>query len=303
MDWIDKLKFRHLRLFLALYESGNLSQTAQAMALSQPAVSKWLQEFESDLGAPLFTRHARGLTATPFARLLAGRARLLIHELDRTQSEVAHFKRGETGPLRVGSTPVAMTNPLPQSLIAFRDMWPKAQVVIETGHLDLLLPKLEEGRIDMVLTVLEDRELHPDIAMTPLYKESLRLVAHPDHPLVHTKRPKWKAALKYPWIGPPSDSLLYRELQKELAVAGLPMPTFSAHVDSSLLLACLLQQVEALGLMGSRSARFYQGLGLLIEINVPAQRTLMVGALYRRRPAGMENPLVMDWIAALMGQV
>ena len=298
MDWTRKLKFRHLRLLVALHDSGNLSRTAEAMALTQPAVSKWLQEIEGEIGDALFLRSARGLTPTPLGDLLVRRARVLLHELEHTQAELAHFRQGDGGPLRLGSTPAALLNPLPHALTRFHQRWPKARVNIESGHLDPLLAKLGDGRLDLILTVLEERDLDEDIVVTPIYQDRMALVARTGHPLARARAPSWDDALACPWIGPPADSLHHRELRQELAMVDQPMPRFLARVDSSMLLATLVSQSDALGLVTGRSADFYIQLGLLERIALPTHRVLTVGALHRQRE-GLRHPLIENWLAVL----
>ena len=66
MDWTYRLRLRHLQVLLSLASTGNLSQSAAALATTQPALSKWLKELEEDVGLPLFERHARGLRPTAY---------------------------------------------------------------------------------------------------------------------------------------------------------------------------------------------------------------------------------------------
>ncbi|RAD65106.1 LysR family transcriptional regulator, partial [Burkholderia multivorans] len=70
MDWTYRLRLRHLQVLLSLASTGNLSQSAAALATTQPALSKWLKELEEDVGLPLFERHARGLRPTPYGDAL-----------------------------------------------------------------------------------------------------------------------------------------------------------------------------------------------------------------------------------------
>ncbi|MCW5148541.1 LysR family transcriptional regulator, partial [Burkholderia cenocepacia] len=50
MDWTHRLRLRHLQVLLSLADTGNLSQSAVALATTQPALSKWLKELEEDVG-------------------------------------------------------------------------------------------------------------------------------------------------------------------------------------------------------------------------------------------------------------
>ncbi len=57
--WTQKLKLHHLQMLVALGEQGNLTQVAKMMNITQPALSKWLSQFEDEVGMPLFERHRK----------------------------------------------------------------------------------------------------------------------------------------------------------------------------------------------------------------------------------------------------
>ena len=66
-DWTQKLKLHHLQMLVALGEQGNLTQVAKMMNITQPALSKWLSQFEDEVGMVLFERHSKGLRPTEAA--------------------------------------------------------------------------------------------------------------------------------------------------------------------------------------------------------------------------------------------
>ncbi|RAB20178.1 LysR family transcriptional regulator, partial [Burkholderia multivorans] len=89
MDWTYRLRLRHLQVLLSLASTGNLSQSAAALATTQPALSKWLKELEEDVGLPLFERHARGLRPTPYGDALIEHARRVEAQLDVARDDMA----------------------------------------------------------------------------------------------------------------------------------------------------------------------------------------------------------------------
>ena len=66
---LSRIRLRHLQCFLAVAQQGNLRRAAQALAITQPAVTKTLNELEEMLGTPLFVRGRKGATLTPEAEL------------------------------------------------------------------------------------------------------------------------------------------------------------------------------------------------------------------------------------------
>ncbi|MCZ8256408.1 MAG: LysR family transcriptional regulator, partial [Polaromonas sp.] len=75
---VARLRFRHLRLITELQRGGSLRAAAQALNLTQPALSKALAEIEGAFGFALFTRTARGLTPTPQGVVALRGAALLL---------------------------------------------------------------------------------------------------------------------------------------------------------------------------------------------------------------------------------
>ena len=70
MDWTGRLRLRNLQMLLSLAQTQNISRSAVALNTTQPGLSKWLRELETDIGLPLFERHARGLKPTPYGEAL-----------------------------------------------------------------------------------------------------------------------------------------------------------------------------------------------------------------------------------------
>src|SRR5688572_22956973 len=106
-----RLRFRHLQLLLALRDGGSLRAAAQAMNLTQPALSKALGEIETSFGVPLFERTARGLTPTARGLVALDGAALLLAQLGHVQQDVAAATPAPT--LRVGAPPFVAHGYLP----------------------------------------------------------------------------------------------------------------------------------------------------------------------------------------------
>lgn len=93
-DWTHRLRLRNLQTLLSLAQTGNMSQTAEALNTTQPGLSKWLRELEEDIGLPLFERHARGLRPTPYGQALIDHARRIEAHLDTARDEMLLLREG-----------------------------------------------------------------------------------------------------------------------------------------------------------------------------------------------------------------
>jgi DNA-binding transcriptional LysR family regulator len=98
-----KLKFYQLVVFDQVLQSGSLVRAAQALNLTQPAVTKIIHELESYFDAPLLIRGNRGVTATELGELVVRRAKSLLAELRSLTDEVNAFQEGTSGHVMVGT--------------------------------------------------------------------------------------------------------------------------------------------------------------------------------------------------------
>lgn len=271
-----------MRTLLTLHETGNVSRTAREMAITQPALSKWLKELERDLGVSLFTRHSKGLVPTRACDLLAERSRLLLTEFSRTGELLDALKDGVEAKLHVGTTPTASTEVIPISIAEMAEKSPRTLVVVREGPIDFLLPQLKDGRLDLLVSVLEDRDYGAGIAQNRLYSEQMVIVAGASHALHQERKLSWAKVAAYSWVGAPKDSLVYRELMNEFALANQPVPTFVGDISSSVVTSNVLARTDSLAMMSRRSALMFERAGLIRILKLPLQRRLFVGVLWRK---------------------
>ena len=272
-----------MRTLLMLHETGNVSRTARDMAMTQPALSKWLKELEQDLGIQLFKRHSKGLVPTRACDLLVERSRLLLTEYSRTGELLDALKHGVEAKLHVGTTPTASTEVIPSSIAAMARQLPRTRVVVREGPIDFLLPQLKDARLDLIVSVLEDRDYGSDIAQIRLYREQMVIVAGSSHPLCRQRKVTWPQLRGYSWVGAPTDSLVYRELMNEFALANQPIPPFVGDISSSVITSNVLARTDCLAMMSRRSALLFERTGLIRILKIALQRRLFVGALWRKQ--------------------
>lgn len=165
-----------MRTFLAVYRSGTLTQAAQILGVSQPAVSQQLKALEGELGAPLFVRGARGVTPTPAAHAFAEDIAQPLDALervarDRRQSATAH------GAIRCGGPVELLQAAILPSLVAVIGRGFRLEAV--TGPEDELLEALRAGKIDLV------------VARSTADFSELRFVFLFEDPLVMVSGPHW----------------------------------------------------------------------------------------------------------------
>ena len=248
------LKLSHLRLLAALAETGQLTQAAGMIGISQPAASRLVAEIEGIIAAPVHERTGRGLGLTAEGRALAQRAQRIRLELDDAARDLTEIAMGGVGQVRIGAvTGPAMDRVLP-ALQSERLNHPNVSVEVVVQPSDLLCVQLLAGRLDFAVGRLpEDLRAEP-LTFRPIAPEPIALIARRGHPLF--ARPHLRAieALAYDWVMPGADSLLTRTVLARLQALGLPRPMHRLATSSFLLTLAMIQQSDAIAAIAEASA-------------------------------------------------
>lgn len=96
------MDMRQVRHLIAVLEHGNVLRAANAIHISQPALSKSIQNLEAELGVRLLERSPRGVSPTIYGTSLLKHARLLLNQGEQAVAEIEAIKGGHLGHLRLG---------------------------------------------------------------------------------------------------------------------------------------------------------------------------------------------------------
>jgi DNA-binding transcriptional LysR family regulator len=169
---------RQIEGFLETARHRNLSRTAEALHVTQPALTARIQALERELGTALFVRGRFGMDMTDAGRAFLPYAERALAALDSGANLLTELRRGGTGELVLGAAPAVSTYVLPGLLVRFTRRYPKVRLVVRTGHSEEILDMALRREVDLGLV----RELqHPDVEIHPLYDDELVLVAAGSH--------------------------------------------------------------------------------------------------------------------------
>ncbi|TCW85154.1 LysR family transcriptional regulator [Burkholderia sp. SRS-46] len=263
MDWTYRLRLRHLHVLLSLASTGNLSQSAAALATTQPALSKWLKELEEDVGLPLFERHARGLRPTPYGEALIEHARRINAHLDVARDDMDALREGGSGLVTIGTSGVAAADTVPLAVSQLLKRMPRAQVRLTESTMNQLMPQLARGELDIVVGRSGPEPADPHLRAEALYVEPIDFVARPDHPLADAATLGWDDVLAYSWIVWPPGTPVRNAIEAALSAAGRTLPHHCVESNSSILNLTLLNNTDLLGVASHRAARRFAQLNAI----------------------------------------
>ncbi|HJQ03398.1 MAG TPA: LysR family transcriptional regulator [Jatrophihabitans sp.] len=178
-----------LQTLRTVLNTGSFAAAAAELNYTPSAVSQQISALERASGLVLFERSAHSVRPTEQARLLADRAGELLALLDGLDREVAAIARGELGRLRIGSFPTASARLLPAALATLSAERPAADIEVDEGELDALLPQLLAGELDLALAYRYQAApagWPSGLVETLLLRERLYLLVPDGHPLAST---------------------------------------------------------------------------------------------------------------------
>jgi LysR family transcriptional regulator, hca operon transcriptional activator len=180
------MELRHLRYFVAVAETGNLTQAAeQRLHTSQPSLSRQIRDLESELGAQLLTRRARGVELTPAGRIFLDHARSLLSQVEAAAEATRRVAHPAKPCFTIGFLTGHELTWMPEALRILRDELPNIDVRVSSQYSPLLADGLAKGTIDAAI-LRRERGL-PELAFRLLVKEPLVVVLPRDHRLAALK--------------------------------------------------------------------------------------------------------------------
>lgn len=227
--FINLIKVQDLRMIVALEEHGTILNAANVMGLSQPAITKRLQDLEKDLGITLFLRMSRGVEPTPYGEIVIKHAHIILNQLRSAEGEVSDLSAGLGGRLRIGIPVAASTNLVSNAIIKLLEKRKNVQITLVEDYNIRLIPSLKRGNLDFIVGRLPDKSQHDDINMEVFYKEVLQVVVRQEHPLADKKKVSVNDLLKYHWLMPPQDSIMYSHIENFFRKNKAKMPETSIY--------------------------------------------------------------------------
>lgn len=145
------MELRVLRYFLMIAREENITHAAQLLHVTQPTLSRQIQDLEEELGTKLFVRSNHRIALTPDGLLLRRRAQEIIDLADRTQRDFAHKEAELTGEVAIGSGEVRSMSVFAEVLSSYRQRYPKVRYRFYSGNADHIKERMENGTLDMGL--------------------------------------------------------------------------------------------------------------------------------------------------------
>ncbi len=196
------MDLRHLRYFVAVAEEKNIGRAAVRLHISQPPLTRQIQQLEEELGVQLFNRTPRGMELTPAGELLLDEARNIRSVVEQATERTQRAGQGKLGRLDIAVFGSGILDAIPKLLLTFSRAFPDVKVVLHNMNKEAQIQALRQKRIDAGF----NRFISPlnDIANEVVTTERLLLAVNEASPLAHQASIPLRALADYPLIVFPS---------------------------------------------------------------------------------------------------
>jgi len=175
------MEFRQLKYFIAVAEELNIGRAATRLHISQPPLTRQIQQLEEEFGAQLFLRTARGVELTQAGETFLRDARNIRDLMEQAVERVREAGQGKQGKMDIGIFGSGILDVIPKVLHAFRASHPNVRIALHTMTKKEQIEALRQHRIsagfNRMLAPL------PDISSEPVMMESIMVAVNDSHPL------------------------------------------------------------------------------------------------------------------------
>ncbi|MEZ5555500.1 LysR family transcriptional regulator [Haliea sp.] len=293
MHPIDTRQLRHV-LMLAKHRS--FRKAADALFITQPALTKSIKNLEQQLDVMLFDRKSQSVDPTPHCEVLMEHAQRIMHELDDIHHSLDALSDSLRGELRVGSGPIVARGPIGDAVARLVSRHPGLSIRVTIDSWAGLVQQLHAGALHLMVADIGEFEGQADLEVVPLNPIRSIAVCRPGHPLLQVGRVQATDLTSYP-LALPSLPRRWVEWLRANAPAGADPDGFVAQAcriyceDFSLLSKVVLHS-DFITCGPERILRDNVVGGQLVEIDFPGFSDILVrpGIVYLRNttlpPAG-----------------
>ncbi|MGZ9003457.1 MAG: LysR family transcriptional regulator [Burkholderiales bacterium] len=258
------MELRDIEYFSVIAEHRNLGRAAEALGLSQPALSMSLRRLEKSMQAKLVRRTPNGVELTAVGSALLLRVHPLRLSMSDVAREAADLSQGRAGHVRVGAAPEFAEYLLP---LAFRELFgraPKVTVNVTVAAPDVLRPALRKGDLDVIVTGVAGAP-YEGLLHVPLFEDEFVVVSSAAHRLAGQTRVTIPDLAGERWAAAAPGILAWKWLNQMFKNHGLPAPELAMESTSAWVRLLTIASSE---LLGFSSKRFLQQVASHISLAV-----------------------------------
>jgi len=210
-----------LRSFVAVAESGTITDAAERLRVTQPALSRRIHQLEEFFGVPLFHRSRKGIALTPAGEMVVPEAVILIDRFDNLRAEVTAHAQLEGGTVRIGGGATAVSYVLPGAIAAYQSDYPAVRFEVKEAGSREISTNVVNGQLELGVVTLSGSS--SDLDIHPLVEDAIVPICGRSHPLSRAKQLDTSRLTGQGLVGFEAGSAIRQLIDNALHQAGIEM--------------------------------------------------------------------------------
>jgi len=295
----QRMKLQHLRVFLAVAQTGGMTKAARQLATSQSVVSKSVGELEDMLGVPLFERNSQGAEPTLYGRALLKGGVAIFDDLKASVDEIAYLAVPGVGELRVAANG-AHAALASATMKRLSQKHPGLDFRLFIAETRVTITELRERRIDLVVGPMPS-DGESDLDATFLYNNRLRVVVGLRSPWLRRRKVELRDLIGEPWCLGAENSPSRVALAEAFRASGLPAPRVVFSSTSTYEQRQWIADGRSIGILGDGTEYFAAKIPpiKILPINLAAPSFLISVICLKNRVLGPAAPLFIEAARAI----
>lgn len=229
------IKYRQLKAFSMVVETGSFRAAASRLAVTQPSFSALIKELERDVEVTLFDRTTRRCVLTDAGKAFYEEIKGALGHLEDAYQYLQDVGKGTRGKLSLAALPSLAAGMVTHKLGEFQRTYPGVRISLSERKNDQILEAVRRGEVELGVGSMLQSD--PELDFEPLFTDRLMFVAPRGHPITQM-RPVWKCAEKFDLIlmnaGPTEHALKLSKVQRPPAFEVEHLATALAMVRNGL---------------------------------------------------------------------
>jgi DNA-binding transcriptional LysR family regulator len=211
------IDLRLIQHALTLARHRNYARAAEALHLSQPALSRSISGLEAALGVRLFDRTRQGVAPTAFGERLLARGLELLTDAAELERELKLMQGLKAGVLRIGAGPYPAELSVGTAVGRLAGRYPQVRIEVHTADWRVVRERVLGAELDLGVIELSTSDQDPRLVIEPLPQHPGALFCRAGHPLLKEKSLTLEDLLKFPFVAggiPPRAAETFNRLAK-----------------------------------------------------------------------------------------
>lgn len=288
------MRLQAIEQFIAVVDAGSIRGAARQLDMSQPALTRALQQLEEELGVKLMDRSGRGVTPTTAGIAFLSHARVAESELRKAAEEAKRAVGNTTRLLALGVSPVGASLLLPELAITLQSLHPETRIRILETTPSALLSLVRDEVMDLAVTQKTRIHLDAGLDYRPLAEVQMRLAVRPGHPLLGKAGARTALCLidivGASWLYMTAHDSADDIVSRSFTASGLPVPLPAVHCGSYFVALDLLAATDMVGVLPPALLRSCIRSGQLVELGLTPPLIPIQLGLYTRSDSPLTAP-------------